>query len=62
MNDDTDFPTCETCEHRRPATNRMTDEALMACLNGNAPTSGMEVPENFGCILHSALQESQDDE
>jgi len=50
------LPRCETCEHYRPATNQMTDEAMMACLNGQAPTKGMAVPENFSCILHSSLQ------
>jgi len=60
MSDQDEYPTCETCEHRRPATNHMTNEALMACLNGNAPTSGMEVPEDFGCILHSDLQEGDE--
>ena len=50
------LPRCETCEHYRPATNQMTDEAMMACLNGQAPTKGMAVPDNFSCILHSSFQ------
>lgn len=60
MPDRNDFPCCEECDHYRPATNQITDEAMMACLNGKAPTKGMAVPENFGCILHSDFE--SDDE
>lgn len=59
MPDPDDFPRCEECSYHKPATNKITNEAMLACLNPNAPTKGMETPRDFGCILHSDLEQNR---
>lgn len=54
------YPRCETCDHHKPATNQVTREAMLACLNGSAPTKGMETPDDYGCVLHSDLEDDED--
>jgi len=60
MPDQNKIPRCETCDHHRPATNAITDEAMLACLNEKAPTKGMETPKKFGCVLHSEFQDGNE--
>jgi len=71
MNDDTDFPTCKTCDYARPA---VGPADLLFCREGVTAPLGLQrqwgasqhhdefVTPDFGCILHSALQDQQDDE
>jgi len=72
MSDDTDFPTCETCEHAQDA---FGPDDLLFCGEGvTAPLKyqqewghdiemlqGQFVTPNFGCILHSALDHQDND-
>jgi len=70
MSDDTDFPTCETCEHWKMWEQYDPDhpayvEGHVDPVRGDYSHSGLNIrftPKDFGCILHSALQDQQDDE